>query len=848
MRTILSMLTITVLLAQTAAAEKSDPLAVLKSADATYKDKADACRQLARTGGADAVSVLAPMLLVEKTSHIARNALEPMPFPEAGAALRDALAKTQGRLKIGMISSLGIRKDTQAVPALCKLLSTSDSMVARAAAGALGTIATDEAVDALKSAMANADLPAETMRALGDALLDVAEDYAKAGKRDAAAALYDRLMTADKAPIEIRIAAMRGAVLTQKDAKKAAALLKRMLDGDCADTFDGGLRTARDWPNTDKMTDVLVGSLEDLEGCRKIQVMAVLGKRGGPAAGPALLRQAARGKEHERAAAIAALTSLAHEPAIPLLARLAWTGEGEVAEAARHGLSYFPAEAADKALRDLLDHQDAKARVAAVEMIGQGGLDKPGPLLLATATKDADETVRLAALKALANYAGQAELDGLLGAMSAARTEGEVRAAEAIIHNLCRSLKGGIDGVVVTKAVYGDLAGGKTKDVTKKVQQLVADGAASVEASNSNFGDPASGVRKQLRIDYQVHGVARSDTVAEGKTLTLSAACVPAEITAKLIAALPIAKGEARHALLRLLSTAGGPKALDAVMRVALKGETDAKRVAVRVMADWPLANVLAALTKLPAADQKPMLSALAATPSRGGLRMALALFGDAHVRAEARQAVLTIAEALENQAKVDATFFNGKDLSGWSGTKKYWSVKDGAIVGSSGAKIPRNEFIWSNVLVADFYLVLDVKLTPPSANAGIQFRSKKVDKHGQAEGYQADVGQGWWGKLYHEHGRKLLDDNKRGEQAVKPGQWNRYEILAVGPAIWTAINGTLCTTLLDVKGEASGHIALQIHSGPPMTACYRIHKLVHNPKLEIAGKETKLLLEALSK
>ena len=116
MRKTLAMIIMTVCLVLGAAAQQSDPLAVLKS-DASYKDKADACRQLARTGGRDAIPVLAPMLLDEKTSHIARNALEPMPYPEAGAALRDALARTQGRLKLGMISSLASRKDTEAVPA-----------------------------------------------------------------------------------------------------------------------------------------------------------------------------------------------------------------------------------------------------------------------------------------------------------------------------------------------------------------------------------------------------------------------------------------------------------------------------------------------------------------------------------------------------------------------------------------------------------------------------------------------------------------------------------------------------------------------------------------------------------
>ncbi len=846
MRKILPMLTMTVCLVLGAAAEKSDPLAVLKS-DAPYKDKADACRQLARTGGRDAIPVLAPMLLDAKMSHIARNAMEPMPYPEAGAALRDALAKTEGRLKTGMISSLAIRKDKEAVPAIIQLLGAKDEAVAQAAARALGVIATAPAVDALNRAVRKPKLPAETKRAIGDALLDVAEGRAASGNRAAAVAIYERLMETKEAPIEVKIGAMRGAALTH-DAKQGAALLKRMVCSPDEEMFNGGLRAARESQNVNQVTQVLAGALSDLGADRKIQVMDVLGERGAAAAGPALMREAERGGDAERAAALAALTRLGHEPVVPLLVRLAWTAEGEVAKAARDGLSYFPGEAGDKALRALLKHENAQARAAAVAMIGQGGLDKPGALLLEAASKDADEKVRVAALKALGDYAGKAELGGLLKFMLAARGDAEVRTAEAIIKDLCGTMRRGAADVVVAKAVYGELASGKTADVTKKVRKLIADGAASVQASNGNFGDPAPGIRKKLRVDYEANGEARSGTVDEGQTLVLGAACIPVAVISQFLTALPTAQGEAQHALLRILATAGGQKALQAVMRVARESDGAIRKTAVRALCEWSTADVMGGLAKLSADDKKRVLTALASAPHRRALRLAIAQTGEADVRSEAAKAVVAIAKALGSQAKADGTVFNGKDLSGWDGAKKYWSVKDGAIVGTSGEKIPRNEFVWSKVPVEDFYLAVDVKLTPPSANAGIQFRSKKVNEHGQAKGYQADVGQGWWGKLYHEHGRGLLDKNEHGKGAVKPGDWNRYEILAVGPAIWTAVNGTLCTALLDLKGEASGHIAFQIHGGPPQTACYRVRQLVHNPKLEIAGKNAQQLLEALHK
>jgi Hypothetical protein len=188
-----------------------------------------------------------------------------------------------------------------------------------------------------------------------------------------------------------------------------------------------------------------------------------------------------------------------------------------------------------------------------------------------------------------------------------------------------------------------------------------------------------------------------------------------------------------------------------------------------------------------------------------------------------------------------DATFFNGKDLTGWSASEmKYWSVKNGAIMGHSAVKVPGNKFIWADGEVENFYLVVEVKLTPDNRNAGIQFRSKKANASGQAVGYQADVGTGVWGKLYHEHGRGKLDWNNNAVGAVKPDDWNRYEILVVGHKIWTAINGKLCVALEDPKGELSGKISFQIHGGPAQTVHYRNPTLVHNPKiaLEKANRE----------
>lgn len=194
----------------------------------------------------------------------------------------------------------------------------------------------------------------------------------------------------------------------------------------------------------------------------------------------------------------------------------------------------------------------------------------------------------------------------------------------------------------------------------------------------------------------------------------------------------------------------------------------------------------------------------------------------------------------------VEAEFFNRLNLTGWVGEMECWSVRDGVIAGHCDDELPNNKFLWSDVEVGDFYLSVDVRMPQDDRNAGIQFRSTRTPtKNLQAVGYQADAGKNVWGRLYHEEGRGKLDWTGRGEAAVKPGNWNRYEILAVGHHIWTAINGTLSVAVHDPGGELRGHIALQIHSGQPQTVEYRINELVHDPDVALAGMTKEQLVAA---
>jgi len=167
---------------------------------------------------------------------------------------------------------------------------------------------------------------------------------------------------------------------------------------------------------------------------------------------------------------------------------------------------------------------------------------------------------------------------------------------------------------------------------------------------------------------------------------------------------------------------------------------------------------------------------------------------------------------------------FNGKDLVGWDGEKEVWSVDNGEIVGKSTKGLKANQFLTSALEVSDFKLSLKVKLTPNKENSGIQFRSVRIPGT-EMRGPQADIGKGWWGKLYEESGRGLLV-KEGGEAHVKPDEWNDYMVEAKGPSVKITINGKLVADYTDEKLARKGLIGLQAHAGGPIEVRFKDLKL----------------------
>ena len=162
--------------------------------NASQAEKDLACRRLQVIGTEACIDALAGLLTDKKLSHMARVALEPMSSPKAALALRGALGKTSGATKIGLIISLGFRRDTASTGVLTELLKDKDNAVAGAAAAALGRIGTPEAARALGTFRKNADKALKITAA--EASLTAAEQLARDGKQAETAKICEDLQAA----------------------------------------------------------------------------------------------------------------------------------------------------------------------------------------------------------------------------------------------------------------------------------------------------------------------------------------------------------------------------------------------------------------------------------------------------------------------------------------------------------------------------------------------------------------------------------------------------------------------------------------------------------------------------
>jgi HEAT repeat protein len=350
---------------QPAADVKQNDLITVLQSDAPKSKKAITCKQLSIYGTEQCVPVLAPLLADKELASWARIALEAIPGPAADAALRNAVGKLEGRLLVGAINSIGVRRDVQAVDTLVQKLEDANADVASAAAVALGHIGGERAAKALTQSLA--DAPAGVRSAVAEGCILCAEQFLARNRTAEAVTLYDAVRRAD-VPDQRHLEAIRGAILARRSA--GVPLLIEQLRSDDRKRFGIALRTARELPGRD-VTEALAVELAHLSRDRRPMLLLALADRNDSAALATVHKAAQSGPKDLRITAINILIRLGDVSCVPVLLDAAIEDDAKLEQAAMETLVRLPGKDVDSDLLDRLGQARGKLRQVLIELAGQ---------------------------------------------------------------------------------------------------------------------------------------------------------------------------------------------------------------------------------------------------------------------------------------------------------------------------------------------------------------------------------------------------------------------------------------------------------------------------------------------
>lgn len=588
---------------QDAQAETAKCLEIIQSADAADNDKAIAFKRLAVFGTKYAVPALAPILEDAKWAHYARYSLEPLPDPSVDATFREALGKLKGKLLVGVINSIGVRQDPEAVESLKKLLDQDDEIVA-AATAALGKIATKEAVATLKEQLAKTS--GELKIEVADACLACADQLLLQGDKAAALDLLKTIRKAD-VPLFVVEAATQNEILAQGE--DGIALMVEQLKSDNAALRGVSLRAARLIPG-EAVAKALLALLDKVPADQQAKLITAMADRGDAAALPAVVKATGSDVEELRLSGIEALVSLGGADNVGLLLKAAADDDEDISAAAKKVLVMMPGDDVDAAVVAAVADSQGEALAVAIDAAGERRI-MAASAALQKAAKSPNTEIQLAALEALGKTVGLGELPGLIDRLINAKNDEEKAVAEQAVKD------------TVIRMPDEDAC-------AAKIAECMADAPAAVKVFLMERLLDISG---QTALKTVVAEARSDDEAMKDNATRILGSWVSADAAPEL---LELAKDlkENKYKI----------RALRGYIRIARQlnpSEEDRMKIC---------ANTLAVAERVD--EKKLVLEVLGRYPSAAALAIAVSAADDAEIREESCQRALAIAERILDSNK----------------------------------------------------------------------------------------------------------------------------------------------------------------------------------------------------
>ena len=584
-----------------AAGEEQQFIAVLQS-EHSLQEKDAACAQLKWIGTDAAVPALAALLTDEQLSHSARYALESMTSPKAEEALLDALPKTSGLTRMGIIQSLGFRADEKAAAPLIPLLSDADAATVAAAAEALGHVGGHEALAALEAARPKATGP--SLLAVDDGLLRCAISLSDAGKRAEAQKVFQELYDNDKAEA-VRVAAFHGLLETSDN---PVPLMITAIKGGDGPSQMTALQLVREI-TAPGATESFANLLPEVPSPVQISIIDGLAQRGDPVALAALNPMTASEVAEVRLAALAGLGEIGDDSSVPVLSKFVASGSAAEKKAARAALLKIRRGKVTDALLNELANTQGSAQLELGRLLGER--DDRAAVLRLLQMAGGSAAARAGALQALAMLADGSAIAPLVELASTGTSEDDRAQAAEAVDAICQRMQAK-GAPVHDETLFKALQGGS---VEARVVLLPVCGGLT---------DPSA--REILRQTIR-------ENDARLRQAALSALCATHD--PELLPDLVRLASASQEDQARVLAIRGCVRLL--TREEGVKFEPSARLEAFK--------SILGA--GLGADEKRAVLAGLATVPDPRALDMIVPLTDDPAVRKEAIQAVIQIAPTL---------------------------------------------------------------------------------------------------------------------------------------------------------------------------------------------------------
>lgn len=408
-----------------------DVLLKFVQSDATPAGKEFAFRQLSLVGSNAAIPVLAPLLIQVDTAEVARYALAAIPGTPADEALRKALAQAPSdRIRIGLINSLGRRRDAKAVQAISPLLASNNLELAAAASAALASISDRSALDALTAARKNA--AGQTRNIISEATIVCADHFAERGNAGVAVSAYKQMLGTSE-PAELRTRVLKS--FAAADPKGALSVLSGELQSsqDRQVIAIGILNRIRG----PEATKALLSEFPKLSTVGQVHALTAAASRGDASAKPVVIGALKSGQPAVRAAALTALGKLGDGSNVLMLAETASSSEEPEQSAARSSLHTMRGSEVDAAIVNAMGSSNGKVKAELIRAAGERAASSASDALV-TAARESDPDVRREALRALRNVGGSGQVPPLLDMLLKASSAVERRDATLTLATVTR--------------------------------------------------------------------------------------------------------------------------------------------------------------------------------------------------------------------------------------------------------------------------------------------------------------------------------------------------------------------------------------------------------------------------